>query len=46
MHFKFITDKGRSSIYIRNSNGPNIDRCGAPTVIEALFDCMPSYSTY
>ena len=37
---------GRSLIYIRNSNGPNIDPCGTPVVIEALFDFMPSYSTY
>ena len=37
---------GRSLIYIRNSNGPNIDPCGTPVVIEALFDFMLSYSTY
>ena len=27
----------RSLIYIRNSNGLNIDPCGTPVVIEALF---------
>ena len=37
---------GRSLIYIRNSNGPNMDPCDSPVVIEALFDFMPSYSTY
>ena len=37
---------GRSLIYIRNSKGPMIDLCGTPVVIEALFDFMPSYSTY
>ena len=47
MHFKFITDSREIiNIYIRNSNGLNIDPCGTPVAIEALFDFMPSYSTY
>ena len=41
----FLTE-GRSLIYIRNNNGPNIDVCGTPVVIEALFDFISSYSTY
>ena len=38
-----LLTKGRSLIY---SNGPNIDPWGTPVVIRALFDVMPSYSTY
>ena len=41
-----LLTEGRSLTYIRNSNGLKIDPCSTPVVIEALFDFMPSYSTY
>ena len=33
-----LLTEGRSLIYIRNNSGPNIDPCGTPVAIEALFD--------
>jgi len=31
---------GRSLIYIRNNNGPNVEPCRTPQVSEQVFDLM------
>ena len=41
-----LLTRGRSLIYVKNSNGPKTDHCGTPVDIGKCANLWSLYSTY